>query len=247
MYSQVMIATEDRLGIGIYTPAEAAFYARVSQGMMTRWVFGDSKGKAVIERQIRDEGEKVVTFLDFVQTLAVREVRRRHNLPLQRIRQGIDEARKKYGIDYPLAREHCIFLFSDQRGEGHGHIVIRIDEGEGKDELERRYVQLTGRGRGQYMIQEVVEMFLSDLRFDPSSKLATEYRPLTQGGASILLNPHRRFGEPVVEPSGYTAETLWHATNTEGGIDAAVSAYGVSVDEVILANKYFDMLEAKAA
>ena len=75
---------------------------------MTRWVFGDASGKPVIERQLGDPLEKVVTFLDFVQTLAIREVRNRY---------GIDEARQRYDIDYPLACRNAIYLFSDQMGQ----------------------------------------------------------------------------------------------------------------------------------
>jgi uncharacterized protein (DUF433 family) len=233
-----MFAIADRLGIGIYSPAEAAFYARVSRRIMTRWVFGEGGAKPVIDRQIRDSSEKVVTFLDFIQTLAVREVRNRHRLPLQRIRQGVEEARSRYGIEYPLARKHKIYLFSDQKGEGHGEIVIRLDD----DEVDDRYIQLTGRAKGNLMIRPVVEMFLEDLHFDPQTGLATQYSPMEDEGASIVLNPHRRFGEPIVDPGGYTAETLWHATNTEGGIEAAAEAYGVTVGEVRLANKYYDTL-----
>jgi uncharacterized protein (DUF433 family) len=240
-----MIAVRDHLGIGIYTPAEAAFYARVSPRIMTRWIFGDSDGKPVIERQLRDSQDKLVTFLDFIQTLAVREVRHRHGLPLQRIRQGVDEARKRYNLDYPLACKHRIYLFSDQQGKGHGHIVIRL-EGD-REGVEDRFVQLTGSGKGNYVFKPVVEMFLDDLSFDPASKLAMQYRPLSEGDASVLLDPHRRFGEPVIEPSGYTAEALWHATNAEGGLEAAAEAYGVQIEEVELANKYYDMLVVKAA
>jgi uncharacterized protein (DUF433 family) len=235
-----MIATQDHLGIGIYTPSEAAFYARVSPKMMTRWVFGSSRGRPVIERQLRDSDEKIVTFLDFVQTLAIREVRQRYGLPLQRIRDGVEGARRRYGLDYPLACKHRIFLFSDQRKAGHGQIVIRLrgeQPGDGDE-----YVQLTGRDEGARLIRPVVEMFLDDLCFDASTGYATMYRPMTEGEASVVLDPHRRFGEPLVDPGGYTVESLWRATNAEGGIEEAASAFGVTPSEVRLANKYFDGL-----
>lgn len=238
-----MIATPNQLGIGIYTPAEAAFYARVSPRMIARWLFGDSAGNPVIERQLRESDERVVTFLDLIQTLAIREVRLRHRIPLQRIRDAIDKAREKYGLEYPLAHRHRIFLFSDQQGTGHGDILIRLDEGGGDES----FVQLTGRGHGNLVLKPIVEMFLDDLSFDPETHLATEYRPMTEGAARIVLNPHRRFGEPIVEPGGYTAATLWHATNTEGSIEDAASAYGVSKAEVELANKYYDMLQSSKA
>ncbi len=236
-----MFAIADKIGVGVYSPAEAAFYARVSSRMISRWVFGDASAKPVIERELRDSSEKVVTFLDFVQTLAIREVRNRHGIPLQRIRQGVDEARQRYGIEYPLACRHMIFLFSDQKGKGNGQIVIK-QPGD-KDPVEDRYIKLTGKDQGNLLIGPVVEMFLDDLQFDPKTGLAKRYCPMTSpGGASIVLDPRRQFGEPIVDPGGYTAETLWDATNTEGGIEAAAEAYGVTADEVRLANQYFDIL-----
>ncbi len=239
-YSSHMFAVAENIGVGIYSTAEAAFYARVSRQIMNRWVFGDSKGKPVIERQLVGSDEKVVTFLDFVQTLAVREVRNRHGISLQKIRQGVDAARERYRIEYPLACEHTIFLFSDRKGEGHGEIVIRLSSEEA--DVKEQYVQLTGKARENLMMKQVVELFLDDLKFDPATGLAIEFSPMANGAASIVLNPRLRFGEPIVNPSGYTVESLWHATNTEGGIQEAAAAYGVGRAEVELANKYYDML-----
>jgi hypothetical protein len=262
-----MFTIADKLGIGIYTPAEAAFYARVSRRMMSRWVLGIG-GEPVIERQLRDSAEKVVTFLDFVQTLAVREVRNRWGVPLQRIRQGVDEARQHYGIEFPLACRHKIFLFGDRK-EGRGQIIISRHNDD--DSIGERSVRLTGRqGRNripkinqhaQLTTQKaspltrtaalesrnrpaspIVEMFLEDLQFDPTTGLASEYSPMSEGEARIVLNPRRQFGEPIVDPGGYTAETLWDATNVEGGIEAAAEACGVTVGEVRLANRYLDTL-----
>ncbi len=240
-----MNATQTTLGIGIYTPAEAAFYAKVSSNVMTRWVFGNSSGKPVIERQLRDSSEKTVTFLDLIQTLAVREVRQGYRVPLQRIRDGVDEAIQRYGIDYPLAKRHEIFLFGDPETPGHQHLVIRLEGDKAGTPLE--YIQLTGRHKGNRLIGPVAEMSLNDLTFDPVSKLASRYRPMVDGDISVVLDPTRRFGEPLIEPGGYTAESLWHATSVEGSLDDAASACGLSVKEVEMANRYFESLLALRA
>ena len=187
-----MIATQDHLGIGIYTPPQAAFYARVSPRMMTRWVFGDSAGKPVIQRQDHESSEKTVTFLDFVQTLAVREVRHRHKLPLQRIRQGVDQARLRYSIDYPLAQEHCIYLFSDQKGKGHGHIVIRLKGDDKEVEDHHSYLR-----RPLHEIREEVRAHAGIAkafrgRAEPRLQYSQQPERLDDGlRAQVLLN-HRR-------------------------------------------------------
>ncbi len=235
-----MFTFADKLGVGLYAPAEAALYARVSRRVMKRWVFGDSESRPVIDRQFSDSDGKVVSFLDFVQILAVREIRNRHGLSLQKIRRGVDAATERYGISLPLARQHTIYLFGDQRGEGHGEMVIRLPED--PNDLATQFVQLTGQGKESRLIGPVVETFLADLAFDPASNLASKYSPMTCDGASIVLDPHRRFGAPLVDPGGYTVEALWDATNVEGGIEKAAEAYGVGVAEVMLANRYYDGL-----
>ena len=55
------------LGIGLYAPSEAAFYARVSTQLMTRWIHGNKQGSPVVEAEIARSNDKIVTFLDFVQ------------------------------------------------------------------------------------------------------------------------------------------------------------------------------------
>ena len=213
---------------------------RVSREILSRWIFGRKKGKSVIRSQHDVPPEKVVSFLDFVQALAIREVRVRHRLPLPRIREGGDEARQRYGIEYPLACRHTIDLFGDRRGAGHGHMLVRRPgDLEGIDDA---CFQLTGREKGHRMLTPVVEMFLDDLHFDPETGRATGYSPMIGPDCRVVLDPRRRFGEPVVEPGGYTAQSLWHATNTEGGIAEAAAAYGISAGEVLLANRDFDSL-----
>lgn len=238
-----MVAIADHLGVGVYSVAEAAFYARVAPALMSRWVFGSSRGRPVIDRELRDEDEKIVTFLDLVQTLAVREIRQRFQMSLQKIRDGIDAAKQKYGLAHPLAERHRIFLFHDGSGKGHGEIVIRLDRDvDGVDVGKDRHLQLTGRHKGNYVMTPIVEPFLDDLTFDKDTGLASLYAPMKDGDFTIVLDPRRRFGEPLVDPCGYTAAALWHATNTEGGIEDAARAYDVPTEAVRLANRYFDFL-----
>ena len=240
-----MIATRDDLGIGIYTPEEAAFYARVSTRLMKRWIFGDSQGDSVVVPQIdeHDEG-KVITFLDFVQALAIRSIRSNFKIPLQKIRQAVQQARDNFGVEYPFAMRHTTFLFSDKKLKGHGEIVIRI-QGRGienEDEFKEKYIQLSGKNRGNLMMNQIVEVYLDDLNFDDSG-IATQYCAWKQNEGTVVMNPHTRFGEPVIPSCGYTAQTLYEASINEGSLDAAAEAYGVSRDDVKLAWSYFDHLK----
>jgi hypothetical protein len=226
-----MIATATQLGIGIYTPSEAAFYARVRTQTLNRWVFGDSHGEAVISAQIKGEDEKTVTFLDFVQTLAIRAIRTQYpKISLQKIRKAVDLASEKLGVDYPFAREHKTFIY---------------DEREITLEVEGHLVALTGKFSQNLLFGPIAELYSTRLTFGDDG-LAADFCAWGVGDRSIRMNPKRRFGEPVLIASGYTAHTLWEASIIEGGIAAAARAYGVDEQEVVLACDYYDHLSVAA-
>jgi uncharacterized protein (DUF433 family) len=225
---------KDMLGVGMYTPREAAFYARIPTQRLTRWVFGDGHGDAVIEKQVADSEEKIVTFLDFVQSLAIRAIRLRNKgIPLQTIRRAYDDAVQEYGIEYPFARPHQIFLLADTK-----RLIIKI----GADD----YRELAGKARGNKMMSQIVEPFLTDLTF--SDGLAVEYTAWSEpDGGKITMNPQHRFGEPTVIGCGYTARALWEANEVEGSVAAAAEAYGVEQKQVLMACKYYDHLVGTTA
>jgi hypothetical protein len=188
-----MVATaETNLGIGLYTPAEAAFYARVRTQTMGRWLYGDKRGDRVIDTQLHGQDEKVVTFLDFVQALAVREIRSRHNVPLDRIREAVELAKSR-GIQYPFALKHTAYLFSDGKGEGHGNIVLKINNA---------MIQASGLEKRSMIIKDIAQLYLQDLAFSPETGLAEAYTAWTGPSGTIVMNPKFRFGEPIVFSCG---------------------------------------------
>src|SRR4051794_24489806 len=92
------------LGKGLYSVTEAALYARVPRPKVRRWLFGD-KGQSVITPQVETD-EKLVSFLDFVQTLAIRAIRRRRRVSLQKIREAVAFCQKQWGMQNPFAMQH---------------------------------------------------------------------------------------------------------------------------------------------
>ena len=226
-----MAKLRQMLGNGIYTVSEAALYARVAPQMMARWLFGSRKGNAVLIPQFPSE-EKLVSFLDLVQTLAIREIRLQRKVPLIKFRQAIKVAKEHFGMDYPFARRHCTYLLDDQ-------LVIKPA---GKD----MYVEASGPFRGQPLFN-FVEMYLEQLTFSAQG-LAKLYRIYKcENDVAINMNPEMRFGEPLL-PSGYSATTIWDAIKVEGGLEEAGRAYGIPTEEVEAAYRFFvDYLGKSAA
>jgi uncharacterized protein (DUF433 family) len=233
----MVAAADNLLGVGIYTPSEAALYARVPAATLVRWIFGNKMGDPVLRRQLIDNrpDEKVVTFLDFVQALAVRVMRVQYQIPLDTIRKAIETARESYQVQYPLAMKHTTYLYGRDVVIKVGDKIVQVSPGEHKHGL---------------MLKEIVEIYMRDLSWDARG-LAASYRAFSvaigKRSYEVSMNPTVRFGEPMVSSSGYSAQALWEAATTEGSVEAAARAYGVAPEEVEVACRYYDHIQLNTA
>jgi uncharacterized protein (DUF433 family) len=228
----VAAVQDDLLGIGLYTPAEAALYARVPTTLLTRWLYGSAAGDAVLRPQRGgQDAERHVSFLDFVQALAIRAVRQEHKISLGKIRQAIQKAEQKHGLPYPFARQHVTYLLGDE-------LIIKLRDDE--------YVQASGKHVDNRIIRQIAEFYMIDLSFSQKG-LAELYRPFRLQDCRVILNPQVRFGEPLIESCGYSAYALWQSFRAEGSIEAAADVCGVTAIEVETACRYYDQILGRAA
>lgn len=226
----VQAISQNLLGIGIYTPAQAARFARIQTRLMVRWIHGNKSGSPALRAQLPDDPDKLVTFLDMIQAMAIRAIRLAEDIPLEKIRQFIEHAEQR-NLKYPFAREHTTYLFD-------GEIVVRIDED---------IIELTGKYNSQTLIPPIAEPYLKDLHFDPTSGLANRYVAMTRDDRSVVLDPTIRFGEPTVEPCRYSVDTLLEAVQAEGSLEGAARAYEVETADIEIAQRYDDWLKPPVA
>ena len=218
-------AIQSNLGKGIYTPAEVAFYARVQTRTLNRWIFGNKTGESVLTPELSSEEDRTLTFLDLIQSLAIRSIRTKHDIPLQKIRDAVRISEER-GISFPFARNHTTFLYGD------GEVVLKINGD---------LIQASGRHKRNKMIKEVAQLYLKDLTFDDDG-LASKYVAWESSGRKIVLNPKQRFGEPIVSGCGYSVSTLFDAYETEGSIENAAKAYKVKPADIEVSLEYLDHL-----
>ena len=221
----------DLVGIGIYTPSEAAYYARVTTQTMVRWVHGSRRGDPVFRAQLEGDTEKTVTFLDLVQALAIRAIRREFKVPLPKIREAVEEASQRYSVDYPFAMHHKTFLFDKE-------IHIELPK--------LGSVQISGKQKGQLIERVIAEPYLVDLTFSDEG-LAVQYRAFEYRGRCVVIDPARRLGQPIIKPCNCLADSLLDAYRSEGSVGAAARAYGVDEDDVLFAIQYDDHLGGRTA
>jgi len=95
------------------------------------------------------------------------------------------------------------------------------------------------------MIGPIAELYLTRLEFGADG-LACQFRAWGDVDNPIIMNPRRRFGEPIVASCGYTAQALWEASIVEGGLESAAKAYRVKPEEVAIACDCYDHLMSAA-
>lgn len=221
----MVTATDRLLGVGLYSPREAARLARIPTSTVKRWMFGNRMGDRVINPQFSTDEGQYVTFHDFVQLLAVRAIRRDRKVPLQKIRETVDLAENEYGIRFPFARKHTTFLFGND---------IQLKVG---GEL----IQASGNQKHQHAILQVAELYMEDLSFDTDG-LADAYTIFQHRSWKIVMDPDRSFGAPLVSSCSYPASVLVHAYHTEGSVRAAAEVFGVDPEEVEVALRFEDFV-----
>ena len=233
-----MIAKQKELiGLGLYTPGEAARFARIpSIGMTSRWAHGTRRHDPVIHPQLVEDPERLITFLDFTQLQAIRSIRNYdESISLQKIRAAIDHVESKYDLDYPLAREHKIILHGDD-------LWINVKGMLSEDDPDL-FTQVTGRrGRDQQMIREIAQLYQRDMHYLESGLPGKFdlYRS-REGDRTITMDPKVRFGQPVLD-SGYSLDAILDAYRSEGGMEQASQALGISEGDIELAISCDDSL-----
>lgn len=222
-------AMKDVLGHGLYSVREAALYARVTPQMVNRWLRGNKSGEAVLDAEYDQKDS--VSFLDFIQLLAIRDIRQERYIPLNKFRQAIKTAQDN-GFDHPFARKHCVYLLN------HSFVITPPDK------EPEEYLLASGKNRGQRLSLFMAD-YLEDLVYDTDGIVA-KYRVFSAGRVKIEMDPKVRFGEPLL-PSKYSAPAVWDAIHSEGSVEAASKCLGISVTEVRAGAEFYQHLVAKKA
>lgn len=212
---------------GLYTLAQAALFARMPLNTLNYWHYGTKAREPLRESRIPKQDGKFVTFLEFIEAVAIRSLRQERSVPLPKIREAIKEAQERYGIQYPFAQQlHKTVIVGRDI-----HILL----GE-----EAAMVGLSGKDKAQNSFKPFLEPYMENIKYN-AEKMACEFVAYRYGDGEkiIKMNPRISFGEPVVGKTGYTAETLWKAAIAEGSIDKACQYYEVDRESVIAACNFW--------
>jgi uncharacterized protein (DUF433 family)/DNA-binding transcriptional MerR regulator len=237
------LAAEPILGRGVYGASEAlrllnfvrkptADSRSVSRQTIARWMRGydhgpegDHHSPPLWQPDYANNDEVIeFSFRDLIELRFVKTFRDL-GLSLPTIRECFKRAVEEIQDERP---------FSTQRFRTDGKsifldITSNLPEGEMVD-LRRR----------QRVFKRIVEPSLKDLEFDAS--VVARWFPLGITRRSVVLDPARAFGRPIIKSSGVPTQVITEAVKLEGSADKVARLYDIFPAEVRDAQEFEERL-----
>jgi uncharacterized protein (DUF433 family) len=211
------------VGVGLYSPAEAAALTSIPSQRIHRWLRGHAIGgkeyprlwTSNLEKQKLDIESLYLSFLDLVQ-LRVADAFIREGLSPQKVRRAIEYGAEIVSSDYPFAT-------ASFRTDGKT-VILHVLDAEGGDD---RLIDLFKHG--QYLMQKVIEPSLKGLEFE--GDMAARWWPLGRA-KGIVIDPRRQFGQPIDDATGVPTNVLAQAAKAEGSAAQAAKLFMVPIRSV---------------
>lgn len=228
------MAMSELVGKGLYSAREAAHIIRVPANKLRRWMFGyQSKGvdyAGLWEREIREPG--VISFHDLLELKLVYEFRQQ-GLSLPVIREAARIAREEFHTSYPFARQHFHTdgkrVFLEAAEQVNVHLVDVISK--------------------QYVMDKVYRpSFLASIDYSSLGD-AERWYPMNDDhhpDKSIVLDPQRAFGKPILTESGVPTRVLYDAYRLNEPLEVIAANYAVTPEDVKQAVLYESRLQEAA-
>jgi uncharacterized protein (DUF433 family) len=221
MESRLLKQDLSLVGLGLYSPAEAAGLTSVASRKIIRWL----RGHAIDGREYQPLWKSqldsfpgdapYLTFLDLVQ-LRVAAAFIREGLSPQKVRRAIEYGTEIVSSDYPFANAKF-------RTDGKTVILHVLDAQDGDDKLIDLF-----KG-GQYLMHKVIEPSLKGLEFEDD--IAARWWPLGRA-KGIVIDPKRQFGQPIDDATGVPTSVLAHAAKAEGSAANASKLFMVPTSSI---------------
>lgn len=196
----------DPLSGGFYTVTEATRLLGISgSGTVVGWLKGRSAKGPVIQRQYEPlDKRQELGFLDLIEVRFIDQFRKQ-GYSLQSLRAAAEVAREELSTQHPFALYGVRFV-----GERKNlFLKVAMDIGDTK------LLNLVTR---QYAMYEVLEEVLQKgLTFDPTSGLATQWRPKEKEFPRVVVDPTIAFGQPSLLGPRLPTSAVYEAWKAEDG------------------------------
>jgi uncharacterized protein (DUF433 family) len=209
------------VGTGIYTLTDIASILQLPAAKVRRWMheywqlrFGSPES----EFSYGSGKELVTNFLTLIEFFTFYQLRH-HGVSAQKIVKAHGILEITFGTKYPFAQSNILtngrpVLFSGEVGK-----LIKADE----------TLQIT--------IKEIFEPFCKKVEFNEDD-IVKRFFPMGKDH-SIVIDPKRQFGQPVIDDTNILAETIYNLHRGGESVETITCLYELTVDQVNDAINYY--------
>ena len=183
------------LGIGIYTPSEISKILQIPNYKVSRWIdkYWDGELGKEFDKQYswKTNNSKAVSFHTLVEFYIMIQFSE-HGVKTRQVLEAHKELTKRYNTAFPFALKDVLDGINTD-----GKKIYLTINGD----------TITLDGTKQLNL-DFIKIFFKKLEFD-SDNLASRYWPLGKNN-TILIDPKRKFGSPVLNNKNIYPETIYH-------------------------------------
>lgn len=220
----IPLQPQDVLGVGIYSYADAARFIGAKSGELRRWMTGYTRTRGgekhdyppLWQPQLAEADIEGIGFRDLVELRFIR-VFVAHGVPLLLIRRTIEELRERLGREYP-------FTSTTFKTDGKRIFMEMLEDNDDP--------ALVDVVRRQNVMSQVIGPSLREgIKLNVEDE-ATLWYPVHRS-RSIVFDPERSFGQPILARSGVPTVAIANAVQAEGGdIGRVARLYEISTADV---------------
>jgi len=207
-----------------YTVPEAAHYLRIPVGTLRSWVKGRTYPTQSGARffhpviSVPDmDRPLLLSFINLVEAHVLDAIRRRHNIPLPKVRSAIQYLRKHLNPEHPLA---------DIALETNGQDLF----------IEKFGALISVTGAGQLAMRELLQAHLKRIERDVDG-IPLRFYPFTRKQEFdepkyVVINPLVAFGRPVISGTGIPTAVLAERWKAGESFESLMEDYGLAKDKI---------------
>jgi len=178
------------------------------------WLLGQKGFRSVID--IADRNDRQMSFINLVEAFVLSAIRRRHSVPLPKVRKAVEYLRRAFKTPRPLADEQFatdgVHLFVEKFGA----LIGATQE-------------------GQVQLREVILDRLKYVLRDPKGVPEKIVLFPGQGAAKrgdVVIDPRLSFGRPVIDGIGVRTSVLTQRFRAGDSVDELAREYSAAPEAV---------------
>lgn len=212
------------VGLGVYTPADAARLIDVPVSTIRNWTKGTKDRPPLWRSEHADwDGPLLLGFRDLVEAKVLYALRKQ-GFSGQQLRGTIAYAREQIGDERPFSTK----AFKADGAE----IMLELPEG---------LIVISRRNRGQTVFRDVVEPILRPVVYDDAAAAMLWMLPRKK---TVVLDPERAFGTPILHDFSIPTSVLAQSARAEGSPTITARYFDIPVSQVRDAIRFEDQLAA---